>query len=336
MPHCPAKAAPLPEACTRFLVAVLPGFSFLSLGSILEPLRYLRDILPEGEMDLEVYHLQSGIDPARDLVDLRCDRGFGALEARIGARPVPDAVFLCCGFDIPMDTREPFRRILRQLRRAGIPIFSIGAATWALAELGLLPDGRGAVHWAALPAFRERNHHTQPLPKLFHLAPKVSTCAGELAALDLIVHYIRDRFGGGLADRICDRFLVSRPRGPETDQPAHTSSLLRYAPQVVLDTAARMSEALENPMAIRDLARHGGISQRQLERVFKKYLRCSPRQYYKELQLGLAWQLCEQTDMPLVNVAFASGFGSHSNLSRHFRKRYSLSPSELRAKTRGS
>lgn len=319
---------------SRFLVAVLPGFSFLSLGSILEPLRYLCQIMPEGQVDLEVFHLNSTIATVEDDVDLLCSRGFNDLEKRLTSRPVPDAVFLCCGFDVPVDTRDLLRRILRQLRRAGIPIFSVGASTWALAELGLLPDGKGAVHWAAFSAFRERNHDTQPLPKLFHLTPKVSTCAGELAALDLMIHYIRGRFGSSAADQICDRFLVSRPRGPDADQPAHTSSLLRYAPRIVLDVAARMSETVESPLAVADLAEDCGVSQRQLERLFRKYLQCSPRQYYMELQLGLAWQLCEQTDMSLMDIALASGFSTHSNLSKHFRRRYSISPRELRARAR--
>ncbi len=325
----PARTeGPAAKPC-EILIAVLPGVSLLGLGCLIEPLRHLRQIVTLETVRLSVFQGRTHGEDG-DL-SLACDRDLSDLVQRIATLPAPEAIFFCCGFDVPRDNREVLCQALRLARRANIPIFSIGASTWALAELGLLPDGQGAVHWSSLAAFRERNLNAEPLPKLFHLAARVSTCAGELACLDMIARYTRDRFGSDIADRICDRFLIGPVRGPEVDQPARMSNMLRFAPPVVRQVAMRMRQTVESPLRISSFVAETGISQRQIERLFQRHLNCSPRQYYLDLQLALAWQLCEQTEMSLLEVALVSGFGSNSSLARRFRQRFAVSSTELRA-----
>nr|WP_241699919.1 helix-turn-helix domain-containing protein [Tabrizicola sp. SY72] len=93
----------------------------------------------------------------------------------------------------------------------------------------------------------------------------------------------------------------------------------------------RIRQTVESPLRISSFVAETGISQRQIERLFQRHLNCSPRQYYLDLQLALAWQLCEQTEMSLLEVALASGFGSNFSLARRFRQRFAVSPTELRA-----
>ena len=45
------------------------------------------------------------------------------------------------------------------------------------------------------------------------------------------------------------------------------------------------------PMALDELSQHIGLSRRQLERLFKKYLNCVPTRYYLQLRLERARQL---------------------------------------------
>lgn len=321
-------------APTDILLVIVPGYSLLSLGCIVEPLTAAQTLATVQPFELSLYDLGPGATSAEKEFRISAARALPELESRISARPAPGAIFFCCGFDVPHHARAPLRRVMRQARRAGIPIFGIGAATWALAETDLLPDRKGVVHWTSLSAFKERNPDADPLPKLYHTNPQVSTCAGELATLDMVIDFARQTFGKEVADLLCDRFLISRPRGPEADQPSHRASLLRYAPQIVQDTVGRMSGNLENPVGINALAEAAGVSQRQLERLFGQYLNTSPRKFYCDLQLGLAWQLCEQTDLPVVEIALAAGFSSHAALSRKFKIKYSITPSEMRARAR--
>lgn len=318
-----------PGTC-EVAILIVPGFSYLSLGCLLEPLEYLRRTNQPAQIGISLF-------PAGDLtagqpeLGLVCRNSLADLQARIDACPKLDAIFICCGMDVPLSVREPLRRTLRQSRRAGVPIFGIGAATWTLAEVDLLPEGKGVVHWASIAAFRECNRTFRPLQQLFASGSRVSSCAGELATLDLIVHFVRHRFGRVVADQMCEHFLISRPRGQETAQPGYHSSSLRDVPDLLRKIAGRMSQSLEEPIRIAALAREAGISQRQIERLFSRYLNCSPRRYYLELQLAHARQLCEQTDLPLWEIAIASGFDSGASLSRTFKKHYAITPRKLRS-----
>ena len=65
------------------------------------------------------------------------------------------------------------------------------------------------------------------------------------------------------------------------------------------------------------LAREAGVTPRQLERLFAASLPESPMRYYLALRLDRAQALLQQTSLPVVEVAMASGFVSVSHFLRH-------------------
>ncbi len=71
-----------------------------------------------------------------------------------------------------------------------------------------------------------------------------------------------------------------------------------------------MEANIEEPISPSILARDVGMSTRQLERLFRRYLNRSPKRYYMELRLQKARNLLMQTDMSVINVALACGFAS--------------------------
>ena len=71
-----------------------------------------------------------------------------------------------------------------------------------------------------------------------------------------------------------------------------------------------MEENLEEPLDRGQLAKAAGLSTRQLERLFRKYLNRSPARYYVELRLNRARLLLLQTNMSVIDVALACGFVS--------------------------
>ncbi|MFN3282155.1 MAG: helix-turn-helix domain-containing protein, partial [Tabrizicola sp.] len=82
----------------------------------------------------------------------------------------------------------------------------------------------------------------------------------------------------------------------------------------------------EDPLSPADLAEEVGMSTRQLERLFRRYLNRSPKRYYMELRLQKARNLLMQTDMSVINVALACGFASPSHFSKCYRSHYHTTP----------
>jgi len=103
--------------------------------------------------------------------------------------------------------------------------------------------------------------------------------------------------------------------------------LLIGANQPKLTEAVELMESnLEELISLDDLALLVGISRRQLERLFKKYLGCVPRRYYLDLRLKKARQLLLQTPNSISEIAIACGFVSASHFSKSYREMFGLSP----------
>ena len=61
-------------------------------------------------------------------------------------------------------------------------------------------------------------------------------------------------------------------------------------------TIALMESNIEEPLSADDLASHAGISRRQLERLFRRYLDTVPSRYYLQIRLERAReQVCSST-----------------------------------------
>ena len=78
------------------------------------------------------------------------------------------------------------------------------------------------------------------------------------------------------------------------------------------------------------LARHLGVSDRHLRRIFAAEHGVTPSQYVQTRRLLLAKQLLTDTSMPVAQVAHASGFRSLRRFNAAFTENYRLSPSRLR------
>ena len=82
------------------------------------------------------------------------------------------------------------------------------------------------------------------------------------------------------------------------------------------------------------LAARLGISDRHLRRIFQAEHGVTPLQYAQTRRLLLAKQLLTDTELPVTQVALASGFRSLRRFNAAFVESYRLSPSRLRASRR--
>jgi AraC family transcriptional regulator of adaptative response / DNA-3-methyladenine glycosylase II len=79
-----------------------------------------------------------------------------------------------------------------------------------------------------------------------------------------------------------------------------------------------------------EIARTLGVTDRHLRRVFGDEFGVSPVEYAQTQRLLLAKRLLTDTDMPVIDVAMASGFSSLRRFNHLFRTRYRMTPGALR------
>jgi AraC family transcriptional regulator of adaptative response / DNA-3-methyladenine glycosylase II len=78
------------------------------------------------------------------------------------------------------------------------------------------------------------------------------------------------------------------------------------------------------------LATRLGVSDRHLRRIFEAQLGVSPLQYLQTRRLLTAKQLLADTDLPVPDVAYASGFASVRRFNAAFALHYGMPPTALR------
>lgn len=105
-----------------------------------------------------------------------------------------------------------------------------------------------------------------------------------------------------------------------------------------IDAAARFAQAavqlIEDGVleqgGIDALAARIGITSRHLRRIFEAEFGVSPIEYAQTQRLLLAKRLLTDTSLPVVDVAYASGFASVRRFNALMRTRYRMAPSRLR------
>ncbi len=98
--------------------------------------------------------------------------------------------------------------------------------------------------------------------------------------------------------------------------------------------ATRMlEENCGNGLGLDEIAGRLGCTSRHLRRVFAAEYHVSPVQYLQTCKLLLAKNLLTETDLTVLEVAMAAGFGSLRRFNGLFKKQYDLSPTALRKRT---
>jgi transcriptional regulator GlxA family with amidase domain len=95
--------------------------------------------------------------------------------------------------------------------------------------------------------------------------------------------------------------------------------------------AVELMEAnVKEPISQDELASFVDLSRRQLQRLFKRYVNCTPSRYYLRIRLQRARELLRQTGLSLVEISTLTGFVSTSHFSKSYKETFAQSPSSER------
>jgi AraC family transcriptional regulator, regulatory protein of adaptative response / DNA-3-methyladenine glycosylase II len=122
--------------------------------------------------------------------------------------------------------------------------------------------------------------------------------------------------------------LRCRPELAPGQAPADSADRLTMAALKQIESGSLRDQSVSH------LAASLGVSDRHLRRVLLANLGVTPIQLAQTHKLLLAKQLLTDTTLPIIDVAFASGFSSLRRFNALFRQRYPFAPKVLRQKNR--
>jgi AraC family transcriptional regulator of adaptative response / DNA-3-methyladenine glycosylase II len=123
--------------------------------------------------------------------------------------------------------------------------------------------------------------------------------------------------------------LRCRPEAaPGTPGWLGTSAVVRRALRLI-------QEGVLDEISVDELAERIGIGPRHLHRLFTKHVGASPIAVAQTRRLHFAKRLLDETDLPITQIALASGFGSLRRFNYTFQQTYGRAPRDLRRQRRG-
>ena len=237
-----------------------------------------------------------------------------------------DTVLLCGGTFIQEATTKKLIGWLRREARRGLTIGGLCTASYPMAKAGLLDEKKATIHWENQDSFAEEFLEVELTKTVFVCDGNRYTTAGGTSSIDLLLKIIADEHGEELANAVADQMIYSSIRTDQDTQRLSVPTRIGVRHPKLSKVIQMMEINIEEPISPSILAKDVGMSTRQLERLFRRYLDRSPKRYYMELRLQKARNLLMQTDMSVINVALACGFASPSHFSKCYRAHYDTTP----------
>jgi transcriptional regulator GlxA family with amidase domain len=315
------------DGTQTFGFLLLPEFSLLAFTSAMEPLRSANRLSGQSLYEWRVISKGGAAVPSSGGIEVLAQASIDAVER------LPN-LLVVAGLNAHLFDDRSVLAWLRRIERRGCRLGALSTGSYVLARAGLLGGYRCTIHWETMDAFREAYPEIDVTTEVYEIDRNRMTCSGGTAALDLMLSLIALDHGRELATAVAEQFIHERIRDQREPQRMALRNRLGIAHPKLLEVIGLMEGNLEEPLARTDLASRAGISTRQLERLFRKYLQRTPTRYYLDLRLTQARSLLGQTAMSVLDVALACGFVSASHFSKCYRELFHRTPREERLSSR--
>ncbi len=316
------------KAARAFHFLLLPEFSMMGFVSALEPLR-VANRFKKDAYQWKILSWDGQAVQASNGMSLNVD---GALREATAI----ETLFVVAGFNPLQYYHRELGDCLRQWERSGATLGALDTGAFLLAQARLLQGHTVTLHWEAQLAFQERYPTIEVTDELYEWGDKRISCAGGTAAMDMMLALIGKAHGLELAATVSEQFVHGPMRSPSEHQRTQLTARYGVHNKKLVQVIQAMETHLEDLLSAHDLASGIGVTRRQMERLFQTHLGTSPAQFYWVLRMDRARQLLEQTEMGVMAVGLACGFGASSHFSRAYKQRFGVSPTHDRIAKRVS
>ncbi|KIC11615.1 AraC family transcriptional regulator [Leisingera sp. ANG-M1] len=322
---------PPPEIEPPLKVAIVPtpDFTLMSFSCLVE---YLRLAADESDFSRQVYCSWSLL--AADDRPLVSSSGLAMLPtADMGNLEQYDVVVFHGG---TMHSTKPVPQYvydgIQQAVDKNLPIVGLCTGQFLLAEMGLLDGRQCAVHFSLEPLLRKHFPKVTPISDRPVVEDgRFMTCPGGLASINLGTQLVSKRCGASRAEKVL-HYLMADKKSIFEGTAAQDQAFIgeHCLDRRVVNAIGIMRQRMYERCDISDIAQQVGTTKRELTRLFNRYLRVPPAEYWRGIRLSAAHWMVVNTDRSITQIAYECGFTDSSHLIRWFQKRYKLTPTALR------
>ena len=307
----------------RLFYILIPRFNMFSLVNLMEPARIANYLSPADVYQESFIGFDGETIFASNAMSVRCEAAPEKLRRG-------DLVFIVGSWGTEHYANKQMFSWLRRQARNGARLCAVEMGSYILARAGLLAGRKATTHWSYLAGFQEQFPDVEVKEQLFTEDGAILSCSGATAGLDLMLHLVGTQHGDALAGEISDQIMhhpVRQAAAPQRKTLGRGIATLLPDVQAAIEVIERN---MAEPLTVPEIAAYIGLSQRQLERQFKKSIGCSIVQFGLLMRLQHARVLLISTDLGIRESATASGFNSLSHFAYAFKKCFGRRPSDYR------
>jgi transcriptional regulator GlxA family with amidase domain len=217
---------------------------------------------------------------------------------------------------------------VRRCSRSAVRFGSVCSGAFALAHWGLLDGCRVTTHWAGTALLRRHFPTILVEPEsLFVQDGRVWTSGGVTSGIDMCLAMVEQDMGRHVAARVAKQLILSSRRLGNQSQ---FSVLLETQAGRYAALADWIVAHLREPLTVQRLSDQAGETPRTFHRKFTEATGLTPAIFVEKLRLHAVRTNLEAGDS-VKGAARAAGFTSDEHLSRVFRRRFDMTPSQYRA-----
>lgn len=239
-----------------------------------------------------------------------------------------DDLIICGGVGMRTLTLEEneFHR-LKSIAQRAKRVFSICTGAFILAKL--FPNEHIAItsHWRHCDELSKQNPevtvHCEPL---FVKSGNKWSSAGILSGVDLALAIIKDDHGNAIAAKVAKELVIYLKRTGSQNQFSDMLKLQAGESFKLSPLIDWLTQNIHRQITVSEMADHVHLSERQLTRLFKQHLNCTPSSYFRKIKLNYARDLLGEENISVEHVAYRTGFSSYDSFRRAFFRQFSISP----------
>ena len=301
---------------------IVPPFSLMSFSCAIDALRGANLVLGHRYYSWTAVSPEGGPFMSTSDIELPTTRLADAGE--------PDVIVICGGNSSHTYKNPVLTNWLHEQAKKGKRIGAISDGSFVAAEVGLFDRVPSTIHWKCFDAYRELYPYLDIKASIMEISGNRFSCSGGTASLDLMLHIIQEDHGPEITSQIAVNYFHDTIRDSSSEQ--HITNAFRLASRnpVLAEALLLMESHLEARLTIADIANLLKISRRQLDRIFKRDVKKSPQEFYRDLRLTRAAGLLLQTNMSITEISIGCGFQSASHMGKYFQVRFGRTPGAYR------
>ncbi|HET7888175.1 MAG TPA: helix-turn-helix domain-containing protein [Bradyrhizobium sp.] len=255
------------------------------------------------------------------------------VDGPIGPRSAADAVIVPGPFvtDVERffaraDLMKPLCSALRAQHQRGALLASYCTGSFILAEAGLLEGGLATTHWAKAKIFAQRYPAVELSVSEILTEQNNIICSGAVTtALNMALRIVEKLLDARVAGEVGRIMLIDRNRASQASYAAMEEEA-EHSDALVARAQRAMQKSLQAGFNLGELAGALSVSERTLNRRFKRATGEAPLQYLQSLRVDVAKRLLQAKRLTVDAVGERVGYRDLSTFRRLFKRETGLSP----------